>query len=477
MTVQSVPSPATTRRTNPIDRLWRLITDDRVLGVLIGLLVLSMLLTRVLPQVPAEVLQQGTAKRWLVETQSRYGVIGAMLQAVGLFDIRHSLWLRAVLGLLAFVLLLRLAEGLDDAVRRWQQRNLARLGQMAQRWPLQVHLHLAGVGTERPLSSSERLKEALVELVKDLRSEGWQAAAEAGGNAVHVAAERSRPGLWAGPLGYLGLLLILLALWLNQMLGWQETGITLLPGQITRLNHHPEIALTLLPQESGKLALVAQSDERPPATRTLPASGRVRLHGLSIHRIGEGLALAVTAQDAEGRDLSLQTLEQEASLQTRLDLVFDQPRAERVFLVPEYQLAFSVVAFPSLPERGFTGPTYLVQAFQVGQRQPILNQFVEGTATFVIEDNRYQLRSGRYLTVSVRRDPGWPLLMLGGLLLAVAALLAIWRPAGQLYLHLRPTRRTVEVTASLRPSPVWRQGGRWLAAWASTYQHGQEAEL
>ena len=210
-------------------------------------------------------------------------------------------------------------------------------------------------------------------------------------------------------------------------------------------------------------------------------AGRAHLSGLTIRRTGQGQALAVSVRDELGQALQLQSSDQPSPAQPVLDLVFDQPRAEQVFFVPARQLVVSVVAFPALPERGFAGPTFLVQAFRSGQREPVFNQFVEGDADLTVAGDALQLRSGPLVTVKIDRDPAAPLVMAGLALVVVGLLLALWRPAGRLALSLRSTpqgsarsrltitHHGVSVDVSLQPSPAWRQAGRWLLAWTSTY--------
>ncbi len=79
---------------HPIDRLYRFAAGDRVLVAVLALTVLALLLSVLLPQAPAETAQQST-DRWLAETASRYGSLGGVMQAAGLFDLWQRPWLWA----------------------------------------------------------------------------------------------------------------------------------------------------------------------------------------------------------------------------------------------------------------------------------------------------------------------------------------------------------------------------------------------
>jgi hypothetical protein len=182
-----------------------------------------------------------------------------------------------------------------------------------------------------------------------------------------------------------------------------------------------------------------------------------------------GQALSVSARDATGSAMQLQPVDRLGPPQQSLTLVFDQPRAEQLFLAPDSELVVSVVAFPALPERGFSGPTFLVQAFPAGQQAPSVNQFIEGSADLAIGDAVYSLAAGRFVTVEVSRNPGLPLMIAGGALALAAALVAVWRPAGRLSLTVQRQHHGTEAAARLQASPLWRQAPQWLAAWATTY--------
>ena len=153
---------------------------------------------------------------------------------------------------------------------------------------------------------------------------------------------------------------------------------------------------------------------------TQPGRGRVPLH----RHHGQTQATQLLAQpqadlaEADHHDVA-------AAGQGAWAQQCDQPRAEQLFLAPDSELVVSVVAFPALPERGFSGPTFLVQAFPAGQQAPITNQFIEGSADLAIGDAVYSLAAGHFVTVEVSRNPGLPLMIAGGGLALAAALLAL----------------------------------------------------
>lgn len=457
MTAQTTPSaPAS----HPIDRLYRFAAGDRVLAVVLSLAALALLLALLLPQAPPAGAQQNP-ERWLAETASRYGSLGSLMQSAGLFDMQHSPWLLALLALLAFVLLLRLGLATGDAWQRLRRADPVAAAQAAARWPLHAEMTLPGA--VEPLAA---------ELVHDLHSEGWRIVSVAEGDAVVASAERSVWGVLATPLLYLGLLTALAGLWLGQQTGWRQAGVVLAPGQSVRLSQDDTLVIGALPALATVAAerISIQRDGQPAQERSFAWLGAARAAGVTVRRTGEGQALSASASDASGNAVLLQPVDRSGPPQRSLTLVFSQPRAEQLFLAPDNDLVVSVVAFPTLPERGFSGPTFLVQAFPAGQQSPIANQFIQDGADLVIDNVVYTLTTGRFVTVEVSRNPGLPLVLAGVALALAAAWLAIWRPAGQLALTVGRQRAGARVAIRLNAARFWRHAPQWLAAWSTTYR-------
>ncbi len=68
-----------------------------------------------------------------------------------------------LLGLLAFILLLRLGLAVGDAWQRLRQPDPATVAHQAQRWPLHAVVTL-----------ENNVETVAAELAEDLRSEGWR---------------------------------------------------------------------------------------------------------------------------------------------------------------------------------------------------------------------------------------------------------------------------------------------------------------
>ena len=237
MTAQTSPLMPSS---NPIDRLYRLVVSDRVLGTLLVLLALSVAAGMLIPQAPSNLAPSDNTARWLAETSSRYGGLGGVLQSAGLFDVWHSDWFRGLVAVAAFVLLLRLGMTIGDAIKRLRNPDPVATVREAQRWPLHATIELDADSAS-----------VVAELSEGLFSEGWRIAQAESASGAAIVAERSPWGLVAIPLFYAGILLALAGLWLGQLVGWSESNVALLPGQPVSLGHDDRLSISLAGENAG----------------------------------------------------------------------------------------------------------------------------------------------------------------------------------------------------------------------------------
>jgi len=90
--------------------VWRFAISDRMLVVLLVGIALGLTLTAWIPQQPSSDVDYA---RWLSQMQARFGDATPLLQTLGPFRITSSLTFRGLLAVLAGILLLRVAEGMD----------------------------------------------------------------------------------------------------------------------------------------------------------------------------------------------------------------------------------------------------------------------------------------------------------------------------------------------------------------------------
>ena len=93
------------------DALWAALTDPRPLVVITALLLVMLLMSVLAPQLPGQLRSEPlAADRWLATTAENTGAFGPLLRTVGLFDVLHSLLLRVLLWVAAFLLLVQTAH-------------------------------------------------------------------------------------------------------------------------------------------------------------------------------------------------------------------------------------------------------------------------------------------------------------------------------------------------------------------------------
>lgn len=106
------------RRRDVLDGLWRIASSGRATLALLSLLVITLGLAVALPQLPAG-LDSAARGRWLDAAAAGYRGVGTLLRDLGLFAILEGMWLRVLLGLLAYNLGLRLADQLQRLIAGW----------------------------------------------------------------------------------------------------------------------------------------------------------------------------------------------------------------------------------------------------------------------------------------------------------------------------------------------------------------------
>jgi cytochrome c biogenesis protein ResB len=141
--------------------------------------------------------------------------------------------------------------------------------------------------------------------------------------------------------------------------------------------------------------------------------------GMSFYQISHGMAVAIKASDQDGQPLLLQSFAKGAETAAVISLPFWGHRSVRHFAVPDQDIVFQLVFYQSLPDYGYDGPVFLVQAYQGSAIEPIYSGFVEKSRSLKVSGATYHLALGQYGSVlRIVRDPAIAVVV-SGLLLAI----------------------------------------------------------
>ncbi|MCX7669335.1 MAG: cytochrome c biogenesis protein ResB [Anaerolineae bacterium] len=449
----TVPSELASRSFAWPDRLWRVISSAYLTLFLFVLLAITLALTIIFPQLPAS-LEAGERARQLEALTSSYRELGPWLRQLGVFTIFDGLWLRLVAGLLAYNILLRLADHL--------------------RWLGAVWRPVTALPALRPGGAAARVvltampQEALAAVQKIMRAHYPTVVVDAAEDRARVYGRRGAPGAAAGVLFTLSLLLVLAGLMVNATAGWYTVELPLMAGEVARFPFADglEIAFNgFTDRGAGPDALVALTWTDGRRVELRPGRHRpARTDNLWIVLRGEGPVLVVRASSA-GRPLPLQTLAVGAAASEEIRTPFPQTQMEQAFAIPERNLTFRTVSYDALPGQGIAGPVFLVEAYRGDEPTPAITQLVEAQAAFAVDDVTVELQRERYAVLVAVYAPGLILLVIAAVLLLAAALLAVGAGYAETWALLGFGRPTVAVV--FRTTALWRpntEAGRLLAA-------------
>lgn len=410
-------NPASTRRFDRVlDTLWYAYSAPQTLMALTALLAGTLAFAAIFPQQPAG-LEGTAADRWYTTVAAGYRGAGSFLQAIGAFNVMSGLWVRSLLAALAFNLALRMAAQLRFVHRVWKP---ARMLAAPSGLPLR-HGTLTGP-----------LEPALTHVETTLRDRFPRIVIEREAARAQLYAERRHIGALGPLLTYLGALLVLLGLLVNDTAGWRASDIALAPGGTAILVRFGGLQVMLNDisgEERGTSGVV-----------TLEHGGASRIVRLSFTRPANwgnvwlsqqttGPALAVTAQGSDLRPLPLQSLAPGGEVDQTLRILFEQTQGEQAFAIPARNLAFRAVSYPAMPDRGIQRPVFLVEGYRGADATPAISELVEDETTLTLENTSLTIRRDRYLVLEVAYLPGL-LPLLFGILLALAGVLlsGFWGP-------------------------------------------------
>lgn len=415
--------------------IWQVVTGDALAGLLSALLLSAGAAALVLPQAPAAGVSSPIAySQWQALAQAQAGSAYTVLLNLGLFGVAQSFWVRLAAWLLVGVLMLRLADrGGRLAMAR---RSGGRLVDES-RW--RVSDHAPSLDEIAGRLSARRYRVAVAPPAATAGDPSW------------LCADRAPWAEGLSILAHVGALVILAGAALNAASGW-EFSRAQVDSDAPAMLRDGELRVGLAAADlDGNMAVLGIAGAQAPITLTAggraPAvmwAGRAWPCCLALELDELTREYQVDAQSAGGQPLSI-TLSSYAAPSSGTLLTFRRGESERSFAVEPAGLALIVSARPEGDR---------VRAFTMPAGSVLTDTLVRPSLAISGTTLLFRLRAGAI--ISVRYQPGIPLLIAGGALAVIGIAGALIHPIQRIVVR-RHGAWTEFYAAGRRVRPVVRE--------------------
>ncbi|MEM7132419.1 MAG: hypothetical protein AAF702_39315 [Chloroflexota bacterium] len=455
---------------DPVGAIWRSLRQPWLLLIL-GLNALLLILAAlIIPQVPAEISNDGPAtSRWLLTVSAEYDSLGQVMQNLGLFDVLHSLLLRILFGLIGLVIAVHLADLIAAALSFRRLENLLKLETNEATEPL---LHAYPNALYRVRRSVPQQVEATVERVEKHLQENFpqrirsqialKMPAYADGDSddsddhqeidtfvlqERFLAWRSQLATYLRPLLMLGLLMALIPVWLIITFGWELHPPPLAPGEIIAFDpqgvlFHYQVQTGSMDEnvdnELGRVLHIESGDE----TTAIPLDRNNNLRFNQVDFESSAGPPGLFIKTASGNESLI--LPGQSQLLAQVGLVFSGEGHEETVLIP---LQFSALRIVRSDQAGIPGFVMQVLNQQQDAVGPPIH--VDGSEKTIIElesvRETLHIEPMPSLIVEARYLPGaW--LLLVALVLVVVGAISYWTRTGFLLVQISPWASSHTIT-------------------------------
>lgn len=407
-----------------------------------------------MPQMPHPIYADpAAAARWLLNTGNQFGSAGELWSALGLFNLQHSMLLRLLLILIALMLAVQLADQIGSALTL--RRVASRLNDPAREQASPIALPKGGRPIYRERSAFPVAIEALsnevavhlaarfgetqrtsVDVIEfDATDSGAKFVGQDEGNAEdRLLAVRAKLFAYLRPLLPLGLLVGLLALWLNITFGWEVISPILAP---TESFQYPPRNLdirypTAIEDSAGfavpKLQMTLNSREEALVVGAIDQAGRNRI-------ITRSSVPALLVRTTAG-DIPLERPGDPAKQQSQtLGLSFPTPGSEESLILPDQGIGVRIIRRPlrTGDEKAKDDEVYSVEIYEANSAAPAERLPLDAMKPETIEvaggEVTLEFLPTVGVVVAVRSEPGSPLYWLAGLLTIIGLVGFVRLPA------------------------------------------------
>jgi hypothetical protein len=404
-------------------RVWRVLAGPAALAWVLPAL-LATALTLILPQAPSALAGDATARAaWLA---GRPGVptggyaLPASLAAFDLFAIELAPWYRVLLAASLLSALLGVYEAARALRAAWPRPDLER----PESFFAEPQAHARWVVALAPPAALDRA-------AATLRRGGWRVRRAAGAAAEYLAADR--PWGAAGRLlAWGGLAVLVLGCGWTAWGGWR-TALVLADGQsgVPGIPSSPADVVRLDGLRDGRALLALNRDGRDVSAVAAPVGWWTPwVDNLLVRAGGEGPALHVTGEDANGQPLQLKGCQAcAAAAAVTLALAEDEP--ERSAFVPLQQL---VLVAERVPGRADAVQVNVLTA----EGRSLTSELIAGERTLTVGNVVLHLGVVRYAQLDIQYMPGLALALAGIVLAVLGVGLALALPERRLWALAAP---------------------------------------
>lgn len=405
---------------NLILPLWYALSNLKMTGILIGIIMLVFLLSLIIPQQTAPGLAAATPEVWIASLPPALRNGGEALFFLGFAHISQSVWLWLPLALLLLNSMIALAHYFPGS---WQRMKPA--------MPSLAWQHPLAQRGEHVTRLPEAPDEYLASLKRTLQQRGFFLYQDSQTDERIIGAAQRR-WTWLAPVGWYGGLILLIIAFLLSYFFAQGDNFTLLPQEA---KSSPLFAGTFeleevnTPPGFSRIKYTASATDGEQVSSLLWRLYQPTwLNQTLIVPITMEPVLTIEAKDGQGRLARLIPFQENLAPAERLYLPFTDAQSPLYFLIPSAKLAFQILPSTDLPESFNIKVRPSVETSAVTEVKAKLGQ------AFTINDMAVTIGRSYNLTILTRRDPAWPFYVIGLVLIGVATIFYFWRPPLQLWL-------------------------------------------
>lgn len=425
-TATSGASAGAARRTGEVgsalERLWDLLTSMKFALLLILVFAGLAMVGALVMQMPAGVADDPQARAsWLAEVRPRYGGWTGIFDALGVFTIFSSTWVKLVGALLAAS---TVACTLQRIPGTWRTMTRPRV-EVGPSFFEHAPQHEA-MTFHRPAAEVLAIAEGI------LRRRRYRIVTVDDGT-VHLYADRNRWQPWAGLVGHFSIVVILAGAMVGSMWGFRDSQFMLAEGTTAAVPTRTDLAITLNsfkdaydPRTGAPIDYVSDVTltraGQPVSQHLVRVNDPLRFEDMAFYQAYFGPAAVVTVKDAAGKVL----------FSGGVPLAWTSNNGGNkvgTFSLADQQLAVWVVATTGPNDPSVKPGQVGIELYKSSTGDPIVQKAIDQGAPTTIEGLTYSFdREAKFTGLNIAKDPGAPLVWLGCLMLVLGFVIRLMVP-------------------------------------------------